>query len=186
MRIISGNFKGKKIFLPKDTNTRPLRDLVKESIFNLIKHSNKFNCFINNGNILDLFSGTGSFGLECISRNSTKVTFIENYKEALHILKKNIKILDSKDKCKIIEEDCFDFFNIAKVFDEKFDLIFMDPPYKEKKINLIIDTIKEKKILHDDGILIIHRHNKDNVDITNNLKILDQRIYGISKIIIGN
>ena len=186
MRIISGYLKGKKINLPKDKKTRPLKDIVKESLFNLLNHSKSVKINMEESNVLDLFSGSGSFGLECISRNSTKVTFIENYKEALHVLKKNIKILDSKDKCKIIEEDCFDFFNITKVFDEKFDLIFMDPPYKEEKINLIIDKIKEKRILSKDGILIIHRHNKDNIDITNNLKILDQRIYGISKIIIGN
>ena len=78
MRIISGNFKGKKIFLPKDKKTRPLRDLVKESIFNLIEHSKKFSFSINNSKILDLFSGTGSFGLECISRGAQKVFFIEN------------------------------------------------------------------------------------------------------------
>ena len=186
MRIVGGNFKGKKIFLPRDKSTRPLRDLVKESIFNLIEHSNKFNSFIDNSNILDLFSGTGSFGLECISRNSNKVTFIENYKEALFILKKNIKAFDAQNRCKIIERNCFDFFNEKKFFNDKFDIIFLDPPYKEKKINLIINMIKEKKFLSKNGILVIHRHKKDDVSITNKLKILDQRAYGISKITIGN
>ena len=70
MRIIGGNFKGKKLFLPDDKNTRPLKDLVKESIFNIIRHSNKININIENSFILDLFSGTGSFGLECISRGA--------------------------------------------------------------------------------------------------------------------
>ena len=88
MRIISGDLKGKKIFLPIDNETRPLRDLVKESIFNLINHSNKFSLKFNNSHILDLFAGTGSFGIECISRNARKVTFIENYNLALKILKK--------------------------------------------------------------------------------------------------
>ena len=94
MRIIGGNLKGKKILIPKDDKTRPLRDLVKESIFNLILHSNKFNCSINDSNILDLFSGTGSFGLECISRNSKMITFFENHNEALYVLKKNINSLN--------------------------------------------------------------------------------------------
>ncbi len=186
MRIISGNFKGKKISLPKDITTRPLRDLVKESIFNLIEHSNKFSCNIENSNVLDIFSGVGSFGLECISRNANKVTFMENYKVALHVLKKNILSLGVQNKYNIIEEDCFKFFNIQKNFTEKFDLIFIDPPYKEKKINLIIDIIKKKKILCKNGILIIHRHKKDDIIITNKINILDQRNYGISKIIIGN
>ena len=98
MRIIGGNLKGKKFFLPRDKKTRPLRDLVKESIFNLIQHSNKINFNIVNSNILDLFSGIGSFGIECISRNSKKVTFVENYKESLSVLKKNILTLKIEKK----------------------------------------------------------------------------------------
>ena len=76
MRIISGNFKGKKILLPKDKLTRPLKDLTKESIFNIITHSNKFNTALEKSNILDLFSGVGSFGLECLSRGSKSVTSV--------------------------------------------------------------------------------------------------------------
>ena len=68
MRIISGTFKGKKILQPKDLKTRPLKDLTKESIFNIINHSNKFEINFNNSTILDLFSGVGSFGLDCLSR----------------------------------------------------------------------------------------------------------------------
>ena len=81
MRIISGNFKGKKILEPKDVYTRPLKDLTKESIFNIINHSNKFKVKIEGSVILDLFSGVGSFGIECLSRNVDKVYFVENYKK---------------------------------------------------------------------------------------------------------
>ena len=186
MRVISGDLKGKKISLPDDKKTRPLRDLVKESIFNLIEHSNKFSLKLNNANILDLFSGTGSFGIECISRNAQKVTFVENYDLALKILKKNIKSFGIQDKSEIIEKNCFDFFESKKIFKEKFNLIFMDPPYKEDKINLIVDQIKEGEILDKNAILIIHRHKKDNINISDKLNILDERNYGLSKIIIGN
>ncbi len=186
MRIIGGSFKGKKIFLPKNKVTRPLRDLVKEAIFNLIEHSNKLNFNISNSEILDLFAGTGSFGLECISRNAKQVTFIENYQEALFILKRNVTSFDIKKKIEIIEKNCFNFFVSKQSFKGKFDLIFMDPPYKENKINSLIEIIKKESILKKNGILIIHRHRKDNLKITEKLRILDQRNYGISKIIIGN
>ena len=83
MRVISGSFKGKKIFEPKDNKTRPLKDLAKESIFNIIEHSNKFNAQLIDSNILDLFSGVGSFGIECLSRGSKKVVFVENYPGAV-------------------------------------------------------------------------------------------------------
>ena len=90
MRVISGSSKGKKILDPNDLNTRPLKDLTKESIFNIIAHSNKFNVRLENSNILDLFSGVGSFGLECLSRGSSNVTFIENYINVLPVLRRNI------------------------------------------------------------------------------------------------
>ena len=73
MRIIAGKLKGKKILLPKDKLTRPLRDLVKESIFNLLEHSNKIKITLNNSNILDLFSGSGSFGKAPVDRSSPRV-----------------------------------------------------------------------------------------------------------------
>ena len=85
MRIISGVFKGKKISTPVDIKTRPLKDLTKESIFNILQHSNKFNINIDKSIVLDLFSGVGSFGIECISRNAKKVFFVENYEKVLPI-----------------------------------------------------------------------------------------------------
>jgi len=186
MRIIGGNFKGKKISLPDDKNTRPLRDLVKESIFNIINHTYKNNLTINGSNVLDLFSGSGSFGLECFSRGSKSITFIENYKKAIEILKRNILSLKAEKNCKIIEDDCFNFFNLKNSISFQFDLIFIDPPYKEKKINDIIDKILENKLLKEHGLIIVHRHKSDDVVITQKLNILDIRVYGISRIIFGN
>ena len=185
MRIISGNYRGKKIFIPKDKNTRPLRDMVKESIFNLIEHSKKININIEDSNILDLFSGSGSFGLECISRGANKVTFIENYPLILNILKKNIDLLNAKKSSNIIEKNCFDVLNSEKFSNSKFNIIFLDPPFKEKKINSLLNRIQEMKILQKDGVLLIHRHKSDDIDLNDNLNIVDQRVYGISKITIG-
>ena len=186
MRIIGGILKGRKIFQPNDKETRPLRDLVRESIFNLIAHSNKVNCRVENSNILDLFCGVGSFGIECVSRNAKKVTFIENYKNTLQVLKRNILSLKIKDKIKLNEKNCFEFLSSKSLIKEKFDIIFLDPPYRKEKINFLLDKIKQKKILNENGILIIHRHKKDRIKITNKIKILEERNYGISKIIIGN
>ena len=186
MRIISGNFRGKKLFLPNDKLTRPLKDVVKESIFNLILHSKKFNLFIENSLILDLFSGTGSFGIECISRKAKKVIFFENYPEAIKILEKNLNLLKNINGFEIYKQGFFNFFLSNRELNAKFDIIFIDPPYKEKKINEIIEIILEKKILSQNGILIIHRHKKDNIKLTNKLRIIEDRTYGVSKILFGN
>ena len=160
MRIISGYLKGKKINLPKDKQTRPLRDMVKESIFNILNHSNKLNCSIENSEILDLFSGSGSFGLECISRGAKRVYFNENYSDALNILKKNIVTLECEAKSTVLEGDCFQIIETINGFDKKLDTIFMDPPFKEEKINLLLETILDLKILKENGVIIIHRNKK--------------------------
>ena len=86
MRIIAGDYKGRKIFEPLDKETRPLKDLTKESIFNILEHSKNMKISLKESNVLDLFSGTGSFGLECISRGSSKVYFIEQHKPSIKIL----------------------------------------------------------------------------------------------------
>ena len=186
MRIITGNLKGRKILFPDDKKTRPLRDLVKESIFNLIQHSQKFNVKIKDSNVLDLFAGSGSFGLECLSRGSKKVVFIEIYFQAIKTLKTNIYNLNIDKKCEVIEKDFLKEPENFKYLNEKFNIIFLDPPYKEKNINKLIEAIIKSKILDQNGIIIIHRHKKDDVEISNKLRIIDSRFYGISKIIIGN
>jgi len=184
MRIISGKFKGKKLFLPKDIFTRPLKDLTKESIFNIISHSNLLNQNIENSNILDMFSGIGSFGLECLSRGAKSATFVENYKNALSILKQNIKFLNLSKKTEIFTHDIlkiqsYDFIK------KKFDIIFLDPPYKETKVYNLIEKILKNNLLKKEGIIIIHRHKKDNDLFPKNFNVLKEVNYGISKIIFG-
>ena len=77
MRIIGGNLKRKKIIFSSSNITRPLKDMVRENVFNIIEHSNSFDINMEKSNILDLYAGIGSFGIECISRGANKVTFIE-------------------------------------------------------------------------------------------------------------
>src|SRR5210317_447499 len=185
MRIISGNFKGKKILLPKDKLTRPLKDLTKESIFNILKHSKLLNVELENSNILDLFSGVGSFGLECLSRGAKNITFLESYTEVLNILKKNIDNLNQQNQTKIIEKDIFSE-NTLKLLNDKFDIIFMDPPYKEKKLPFLLNSITKLELLKKDGIIIIHRHKKENDDLPKEFNLILEKNYGISKIIFGN
>ena len=182
MRIISGFFKGKKIIEPKDNKTRPLKDLTKESIFNIINHTNKFSINLNNSYVLDLFSGVGSFGIECLSRSAKEVIFVENYTGVLPILKKNLKELKSLNNYKIIEKNIYDE-NIFSVINQKFDLIFLDPPYKDKNfVNILVD-IKNKKILNKNGVIIVHRHKNEKDVLPFNFKIIEEKKYGISKIL---
>ena len=185
MRVISGTLKGKKLYKPKDLLTRPLKDLTKESIFNIITHSNKFSIALEGANILDLFSGTGSFGLECLSRASKHVTFVENYKKILPILKKNIADLNCEKKSQVIEKDINNSSSF-KIIQNQFDIIFLDPPYKEKKLLEMLENIFQSNLLKDKGIIIIHRHKKEVDEFPEKFNIIEEKSYGISKVIFGN
>ena len=184
MRIISGRYKGKKILQPSDKVTRPLKDLTKESIFNIINHSNLFKIDLENSNILDLFSGVGSFGLECLSRGASTVTFLENHKEALTILKKNIQNLELDNYSKIVEKNIFEENTLISL-NNRFEIIFLDPPYKEKQLMKLLNKIIHLRLLKENGIFIIHRHKKEEDIFPDNFKIILKRSYGVSKIIFG-
>ena len=144
MRIISGKFKGKSIHFIKSKVTRPLRDMVKENIFNILSHSSNISVKIDSSNVLDLYSGVGSFGLECISREANQVTFVENNDVALNLLKKNIKKLSINQKVKIFS----DKIESLKIWNEneKYNIFFLDPPYADKSFIQNLKIIKEKKV----------------------------------------
>jgi len=191
MRIISGKFKGIKIYTPVNKEIRPLKDMARESVFNFLIHSNKISFRFEESNILDLYSGTGSFGLECLSRNAGNVIFVEKEKEAIKILEKNIKKLNVKDFTKIIFDDVFNVIKKNKknffitTHHLKLDLIFCDPPFKDTNISHLLELIAKKDLLKKNGIIVLHRHKNSKEKLTDYLKIIDERIYGLSKIIFG-
>ena len=181
MRIISGKFKGKKLHQPLDNLTRPLRDMVKEAIFNFLAHSEHIKINMKEACILDLFSGSGSFGLECISRQAKKVVFCENYEPALRVLKKNIKSLNEVKKIEINTQDIYEMLD-SQNFKNRFNLIFLDPPFKEQKVNELLSLINKSDILEKDGLIILHRNKKSKDTLNMKYDILLEKIYGISKI----
>ena len=183
MRIISGIFKGKSISFLKSKITRPLKDSVKENIFNIINHSNLLEIKLDNANILDLYSGTGSFGIECISRGARGVTFVEKDNYAIEILKKNLIMLSIKEKTLIIKDKIENYLNSKKK--EKFDIIFLDPPFAENEFINEIKLIKKNKFYSKNHLIIIHRESKSQDDLKEILKLLIVKKYSRSKIIFG-
>ena len=186
MRIIAGKLKGTTLYMPKNKSTRPLKDMARESIFNLLTHSNKISLQLEESNILDLYAGTGSFGLECLSRKAKSVYFVEKQKDAIEILEKNIKKLKLKNRIKTFFNDVFDLIEKEKVFESKFDIIFCDPPFKNINIGKLIELIFSKNLLNKNGIVILHRNKNYKEKLPNYFKVIDERTYGISQIIFGN
>ena len=160
MRIISGKLKGKKINFVKNLQTRPLKDIVRENIFNILKHSNSLNIKIENSNILDLYSGIGSFGIECISRGAQKVTFVEKSKNSSNILKENLIRLSIQDRAVVISDHIENFLKKELKKKEKFDLFFLDPPFSESNFLKILDTVKKRKAFKTNHLIILHRERK--------------------------
>ena len=185
MRIISGLNKGKKLIMPNNKTTRPLKDMAKESIFNILTHSKFINFHLKDSKVLDLFSGIGSFGLECLSRGSKFVFFLENYPQVLEILKTNISNLNYENKSKVLDIDAFKIDNNTFKEDQKFQIIFCDPPYKEKKIKLLIENLITLDILEKNGLIIIHRKKGELDTYPNKFKVIETKNYGLSTFVFG-
>ena len=184
MRIISGELGGRLLHFVKNPNTRPLKDTVKESIFNILNHSKLINVKIKNSNILDLYSGIGSFGIECLSRGAKKVSFIERDKLAIKILKKNLTKLSIANKSKVYSSEIETV--LTKELKEKFQIFFLDPPFKNFDYYQNLESIKKNKLYDNNHIIILHRDKKSKEEITNILKVLEIKTYGRSKIIFAN
>lgn len=145
MRVISGKYKGRNIEGFKLEGTRPTMDRVKESLFAIIQSK------IPNSNILDLFAGSGNLGIEALSNGAKSATFVDLNKKCTQIINSNIKNLKIDEKVDIYNGD---FRKFLKTTNQKYDIIFLDPPYHINILNEAIKLIEEKEILNEQGLLI--------------------------------
>ena len=182
MRIISGKLKGRQIQFLKSKITRPLKDVVKENIFNILKHSNKIEIQINKAKILDLYSGIGSFGIECISRGAKNVTFVEKEQKITNLLKENLINLSIANQAQVFNQDIKVTDNFFKY---KYDIFFFDPPFKENDFIGVLKELGKNKCFNNKHLVIIHREKNTHDKLNEILNILMIRQYGRSKIIFG-
>ena len=183
MRIISGKFKKQRLILPDPKITRPLRDYVKESLFNLLAHSPLLQFQFEKSSILDVFSGSGSFGIECLSRGASHVTFVENDKKIFKILKNNIQNFTILNEGNLIFGD---FLKIQLDFSLiKPNLIFLDPPFHFKLLGQIFEKLIENKKNLSDSIVMIHYEEGENFNFSNYLDEILKKKYGRSIILFG-
>tara|TARA_B100000963_G_C22557798_1_gene639832 strand:- start:143 stop:706 length:564 start_codon:yes stop_codon:yes gene_type:complete len=183
MRIISGFLKGKTLNYIKNSKTRPLKDIVRENIFNILNHSNLIKINLLNSKVLDTYSGIGSFGIECLSRGAKKTTFVESNNEASKILKENLSILSISDKTFVFDDKIEKFLRINKK--EKYNIIFFDPPYSDSSFIKNLQSIKDNKMYEAKHIIIIHRERETWDGLKDYIDILITKKYGRSKIFFG-
>jgi 16S rRNA (guanine966-N2)-methyltransferase len=151
MRIIAGKYKGRIIKFPNSKLVRPTTDKNKESIFNYLVHSIDFDGI----KVCDIYAGSGSLGLEALSRGASLVHFVEKDFHVSKMLQENISSLGADEECKIFRLDAVRFSKLAE--HEKYDLIIADPPFFKDDIHEVVKNIIEKGFLNDDGILLIER-----------------------------
>ena len=173
MRIISGIARGTKLETLEGENTRPTLDRVKESLFSIIQS------YIYDSRVLDLFSGSGALALESISRGAKEATICDNSRKAIEIIKQNIKKTHFEDKVKIINKDykkC-----LQELRNNKFDIIFLDPPYKTEFGIEATRIISENDLLEEDGIIVFETDQKEEEyieELEQYASVKDLRKYG--------
>lgn len=168
MHIISGKYRGKKLKGFEVDGTRPTMDRVKESLFGMIQS------YVGDSRVLDLFAGSGALGLEAISNGAKEAYLVDNNIEAIKVIRDNIKNMD--DDIKVIKSD---YKKFLKETNEKFDIIFLDPPYRKGLMGKALRVIEERDLLNEGG-LVVCEYEYD--DFKTNLDLFKEKSYGFKKI----
>lgn len=163
MRVVSGKYRSRVLSTFKGNDIRPTSDFAKESLFNILGN-------VNQKTFLDLFAGTGSMGIECISRGGISV-FTDNNKESVNLIKKNLQSLNETAQVSLV-----DGVKYLLSTSNKFDIIFIDPPYKSDLGEKALNAISQNKVLNENGIAIFES-DKEGTEIEN-LERYSVRKYG--------
>lgn len=145
MRIISGSARGRRLKEPQGMDTRPTTDKVKESLFNIIQFE------LEGRRVLDLFAGTGQLGLEALSRGAEHCTFVDQRREAAALVRENVKLCGFTDMARVAQEEALSFLSSCR---EKFDVVFLDPPYQSGLLEKSLKLLTRFDILREHGIIV--------------------------------
>lgn len=154
MRIISGTARGRKLKEPQGMDTRPTTDKVKESLFNIIQFE------LEGRRVLDLYAGTGQLGLEALSRGAEHCTFVDMRREAAALVRENIQLCRFEAQARVVQEEALSFLSACR---EKFDVVFLDPPYESGLLERSLKLLTQFDILREHGIIVCESGTEWNV-----------------------
>lgn len=146
MRVISGTARGLKLNTPSGIETRPTLDRVKEAVFSMLLP------YLNGAVVLDLFAGSGALGIEALSRGADKSVFVDNSEDAIKSINTNIKSAKITECSTVLKTNAANFLQNCN---QKFDIIFLDPPYAKGLYNDILHLIEINRLLKDDGLIVV-------------------------------
>ncbi|MDA9591561.1 16S rRNA (guanine(966)-N(2))-methyltransferase RsmD [Pelagibacteraceae bacterium] len=182
MRIISGLKRGHKLITPRGNAVRPMTDKNRETIFNIILHSNELvDCGfeLDSSIILDLFAGTGAFAFEAVSRGAKEAILVENDQYMIDIIFKNADKLSMNFDVSLLEKDATSIS--ADDVNKNIDLVFIDPPYKKKLEFKAIKNLIKKKIVKQNTIIIVEQYIKESIITYDELELLRTKELGITR-----
>ncbi|MFC1548593.1 16S rRNA (guanine(966)-N(2))-methyltransferase RsmD [Candidatus Omnitrophota bacterium] len=172
MRIIAGEFRGRKIEQPPLETTRPTKDRIREAVFNVIAEK------VPDSAVLDLYAGSGAYGLEALSRGAERAVFVENDGQCAKTVQENIQTLEVEDRTAVIQKDVEKYTELLGQNKEKFDLIFSDPPYNRGLVKKTLIIINHYDILNPSGMLVIEHHTAEGVpEAEGDVSIFKQKTY---------
>lgn len=177
MRIISGSARGTKLYTLEGDATRPTLDRVKEPLFSIIQH------YITDANVLDLFAGSGALSLEALSRGAEKAILCDYSRKAINIIRQNIEKTKLEEKTEVWNIDYEKALEKLKEQQEKFDIIFLDPPYRKNYLINSIERIIKYNLLTKDGIIVAETDEEISFEKVEEADVFDIRKYGRVKLI---
>jgi 16S rRNA (guanine966-N2)-methyltransferase len=172
VRVIGGEFKGRKLLAPQGGKIRPTSDRVREAIFDILGPGWTFQ------RVLDLFAGTGSLGIEALSRGAQEAVFVEQGKGALRVLQGNLKALGLKSRSWVIPLTTKRGIGVLGEKGEVFDLIFMDPPYGKALVRETLEEIARGGVLATAGVIVAEHSSRDEILPPSSLALSQRRRYG--------
>lgn len=179
MKIISGLLRGAIIPTAKDTSYRPSTGRFKEALFSILT-SGRFAQGLKGKIILDLFAGTGSLGFEAISRGAHHVTFVDIDPQHLQTAKSFAEKYQITEKVTFIKADA----TKRLVLPNRYDIIFMDPPYRKKMVEMALESLNSADVVGKDSLLVIEVGHKENVILPDWCQLIEERVYGASKMLL--
>lgn len=161
MRVIAGIAKGMKLTTPEGLDTRPTQDRIKETLFNMLQP------YVGDAVFLDMFSGSGSIGIEALSRGAKKAYFVECAKDALACIESNLAATKFRESAVVLKTDGVS--SLHHIFEKEVDIIFMDPPYNRLLEKQVLTCLKDMKFVTDDTMIIVEASLETDFDYAEEL-----------------
>lgn len=176
MRIIAGTAKGRRLISPMGSRIRPTSDKVKEALFNIL---NGITGSLSGFTVLDIFAGTGNLGIEALSRGAAEAVFIDNHRDSIALLKKNLDLTGFSDRGRVVLREAVAALKILEETNNPFQLIFLDPPYHQEMLERVLQHLASSRLVDENTLVVAEFSSKEKLETSfGSLREFDRRIYG--------